>query len=46
MEGSIVTEVNEYLEKQLKRELTGDELLIMVMTLKYMVDNDIKIIPK
>ena len=46
MEKSIVVEINEHLESLLKRELTGEELLIMMMTLKYMVDNDIKIIPK
>ena len=43
---SIMVEVNQYIESQIMRELTGEELTIMTLTLKYIVENDIKIIPK
>ncbi len=46
MENSIMVEVNEYIQSQIKRELTGEELIIMTLTLKYIIENDIKIIPK
>ena len=39
---SIMVEVNEYIQSQIKRELTGEELIIMTLTLKYIVENDIK----
>ena len=43
---SIMVEANEYIQSLINRELTGEELIIMTLTLKYIVDNDIKIIPK
>ena len=43
---SIIVEVNNWIEKKLERELTGEELIVLTLTLKYIVENDIKIISK